>query len=113
MRHNMHLNLIPFLKIKEGRKTIELRLYDEKRRLISVGDEILFTSLDDANEMVHSKVVAMHVFKSFEQLYSKLPMEKCGYGKSEKADPMDMLKYYSKEEQEKFGVVGIEIEVID
>ena len=37
------LNNRPFKSIKEGTKTIELRLNDEKRSLLKVGDEIEFT----------------------------------------------------------------------
>lgn len=40
MKHNMNLNNRPFESIKEGTKTIELRLNDEKRSLLKVGDEI-------------------------------------------------------------------------
>ena len=45
MKHkamNMKLNKEPFEKIKSGEKTIELRLYDEKRRKIKAGDTICF-----------------------------------------------------------------------
>ena len=35
-----------------------------------------------------------------------------GYNKDEIASPNDMSKYYSKEEQEKYGVVGIEIKLL-
>ena len=42
MKHIMNLNDTPYNMIKSGRKTIELRLYDEKRRMISIGDEIEF-----------------------------------------------------------------------
>ena len=31
-------------QIKTGKKNIELRLYDEKRRKIAVGDKIIFTN---------------------------------------------------------------------
>ena len=34
MLHKMKLNESPFERIKEGTKTIEFRLYDEKRRKI-------------------------------------------------------------------------------
>ena len=44
MIHNMNLNNEPFELIKSGSKTIELRLNDEKRRLLNVGDEILFNN---------------------------------------------------------------------
>ena len=56
---------------------------------------------------------ALHVFKDFEELYTVLPLEKCGYSSGEiaTASPDDMLVYYTKEQIEKYGVVGIEIEV--
>lgn len=46
MKHNMRLNAEPFEKISSGAKTIELLLYDEKRRVIKVGDEIEFFVYD-------------------------------------------------------------------
>lgn len=46
MNHKMSLRNKPFNNIKSGTKTIELRLYDEKRKLISVGDIITFTNID-------------------------------------------------------------------
>ena len=42
MTHKMNMNPSPFEKIRNGTKTIELRLYDEKRRKIEIGDTIIF-----------------------------------------------------------------------
>lgn len=42
MKHQFKLNNFPFEKIANGTKTIELRLYDEKRQKLNVGDEIVF-----------------------------------------------------------------------
>ena len=42
--HHMNLNPDPYEMIKNGKKTIELRLYDEKRRKIRPSDEIVFTN---------------------------------------------------------------------
>lgn len=47
MLHCMKLNRDPFEKIKSGSKTIEMRLFDEKRQRISVGDFIEFSSADN------------------------------------------------------------------
>ena len=47
MLHQMKLKLSPFQKIKNGSKTIELRLYDEKRQKVQVGDFIAVISLSD------------------------------------------------------------------
>ena len=47
MQHTMRLNKEPFEMIKSGMKTIELRLYDEKRKLLRIGDEIEFILATD------------------------------------------------------------------
>ncbi len=108
MLHNMKLWRQPFENIKSGRKTIELRLRDEKRSKIKVGDRIRFDLVDGA-ESLTAEVVALYSFASFEELYKALPLEKCGYEDATKARWQDMEEYYSKEEQEKYGVLGIEI----
>ena len=46
MTHSMQLTPSPFQMIKEGTKTIELRLFDEKRRKIQIGDIIEFSNTD-------------------------------------------------------------------
>lgn len=109
----MKLHHAPFEMIKNGEKTIELRLYDEKRRGISVGDEIEFTRSDE-NERMYCRVVALHVFSDFAELYSELPLLKCGYTNEDvsTATADDMNAYYSAEEQSKYGVVGIELTLI-
>jgi ASC-1-like (ASCH) protein len=44
--HKMKLTTEPFDKIKSGSKIIEVRLFDEKRKDINLGDEIvLYDSL--------------------------------------------------------------------
>lgn len=109
--HSMNLHPSPFEMIKSGKKTIELRLCDEKRKLISVGDEIIFTNTT-TNENICATVVKLHKFANFEELYKSLPLLKCGYTKDDiaTASPSDMNIYYSLEKQKKYGVLGIEIE---
>ena len=78
MIHSMQLQPAPFEMIKDGRKTTELRLFDEKRRKIRVGDTILFTNTA-TGEMIDVKVLELSVFDSFEKLYKDLPLLECGY----------------------------------
>lgn len=108
--HNMKLHSSPFEKIKTGKKTIELRLYDEKRQQIKTGDSIVFTNTA-TGEQLRTKVKKLHRFASFEELYQTLPLLQCGYTAEDidSASPADMAQYYSAEEQEKYGVVGIEL----
>ena len=109
----MKLNPAPFEMIKSGQKTIELRLYDEKRQLINVGDEIVFTNTV-TGETLQTKVLKLHHFDSFADLYKSLPLLKCGYTSENvgSATPADMEQYYSVDEQKKYGVLGIEIKVL-
>ena len=110
MIHEMRLHDAPFKLIQAGTKTIELRLFDEKRQQIQVGDEIIFKNRVTEEEL-STKVIAMHIYSSFADLYWDYDKVSLGYGKDEEAKPEDMELYYSKEEQEKYGVVGIEIQL--
>ena len=44
MQHKLNLHKTPFDLIKSWNKTIESRLFDEKRQKIKIWDEILFVS---------------------------------------------------------------------
>ena len=108
--HEMRLSPSPFEMIKSGRKTVELRLFDEKRQMLRVGDEIVFKNTETA-ETLRTVIVGLHRFDSFEELYGSMPLLKCGYTAEDvqRASPSDMEKYYSAEEQKRYGVVGIEL----
>ena len=112
--HIMRLKNRPFQLIYSGKKTIELRLFDEKRQLIKVGDIIKFKNIADENKILLAEVVKLNIYKDFNELYNNLPLLKCGYTEQDidNADPKDMEKYYSQEQQSKYGVVGIEIKVV-
>ena len=108
MKHEMKLNNEPFECIKNGTKTIELRLNDEKRKLLTVGDYIEFTNRV-INEKLLVEVIDLFKYNSFEELYKHFNKIEMGYSINEEANPKDMKNYYSKEEQEKYGVLGIKI----
>ena len=95
MTHKMNLYPTPFEKTRNGTKTVELRLYDEKLRKIEIGDTIIFSNTDSNAETLEAKVVGLHIFDSFETLYDKLPLLKCGYNKQtvQHAAPKDREAY--------------------
>ena len=111
MTHYMNLHPQPFSMIANGSKTIELRLFDEKRQLISIGDTLIFTNTKDTGSTISCVVEKLHIFANFEELYQALPLDKCGYLPEEMAtaSPEDMEAYYSLEKQRSYGVIGIEI----
>ncbi len=108
--HKMKLSREPFKMISSGFKTIELRLLDEKRRNIRIDDEIVFTCVENG-EKIRARVVDLHYFDSFEDLYKSLPLLKCGYTEQnvKSAKASDMEEFYSAQEQKEYGVVGIEL----
>ena len=107
MIHYMKLRNDPFERIKNGSKKIEIRLYDEKRKLVKVKDEIEFTNLEN-NEKIKVRVIKIHKFKTFKELFDYFDNSYFG---SSSHDYNIMYDYYSKEEEKNYGVVGIEIKL--
>lgn len=111
MIHKMNLQDEPFKLIDEEPKTIEMRLYDEKRQKIHIDNIIEFNN-DHTDKIITTKVIKLHHFFSFKELYNAFDKISIGYSEAEEASPSDMVQYYNKEDIEKYGVVGIEIEKI-
>ena len=107
-----YMNLVPtaFVKIADGNKTIELRLNDEKRQRINVEDTVVF-NCSSTKDIITAQVSGLHKFPDFKELYNALPLEKCGYTVAEldTAHYTDMEQYYTKEQIEKYGALGIEL----
>ena len=97
----------------ERKKQIQLQnLEDEKRKNIRRFDEIEFTHVD-TNEKIYVWVKHIHHYKSFEELYENFDKVSLGYQVDEVANPIDMERFYSSEKIKKYGVLGIEIELLE
>lgn len=106
----MKLQLSPFEKIKNGSKTIEIRLNDEKRQRINIGDEIEFSLVSDSSQKILTIVKGLYHFKTFKELYYAFnPSE---YGNDDKDEYMKMYQYYSKENEVKYGVLGVRVKMV-
>ena len=110
MLHKMKLQEDPFERIKNGTKTVEFRLYDEKRRTIQIGDEIEFSKLPELQEKLLVKVIDLYKEESFEKLFKKVFVGEDKEKIIEKAKSMN--RFYTPEQEKEYGVVGIEIEII-
>lgn len=110
MFHYMKLVPSAFQKIADCSKTIELRLNDEKRQKIAIGDTITFSCTTNKGTIT-ARVKQLHKFLDFEELYKVLPLVKCGYSNAElgTAHHTDMEQYYTKEQIKKYGALGIEL----
>lgn len=106
--HNMTLKQPYFDLIKEGKKTVELRLYDDKRRKIQPGDNIRFQNGDNFHTVT---VKGLFVCNNFKELFKFIDVQDTGLDNEKNAIKI-MEQFYDKEAQKKFGVVGICIENI-
>lgn len=108
--HRMNLYPDAFELIKNGSKKVEMRLNDEKRQKLTIGDLVIFTNTETKEEII-VEVIDLNAFKSFKELYSSYEKTVIGYKKDEVANPNDMLDYYSQEQIDKYGVLAIEIKL--
>ena len=106
MLHYMHLHPKPFEQVANGTKTIEIRINDDKRRRLKVGDTIEFESRADPGRVVTAEIVALPTFKTFKEMFEAFPPTQYG---GESADEYEsMFEHYSKEEETLYGVVAIQ-----
>lgn len=106
MIYRMKLQNEPFKQIKKEIKKIEIRLNDEKRKIFEINDYIEFTNITTL-EIMFVKITNLCHFESFEDLFNYFDKSTLGCGSYE-----EMYKYYSREEEKKYGVLGIEIKVL-
>lgn len=107
----MKLSIIPFEKITSGNKVIESRLYDEKRRQINLGDQIEFICSDNPAKKISVIVRALYRYSDFENMFSDFSPSYFG-GSSKDELLREIETFYSREEQNKYGIVGIKIELL-
>jgi ASC-1-like (ASCH) protein len=108
--HEMRLHPEPFRRIQDGTQMIESRLNDEKRLEIKVGDHIIFSLRPDFIEMVEVEVTELLHAPTFGELFKMRPLSEFAMENMEEAETM--YEYYSKEDEAKFGVLGIKFKKI-
>ena len=111
--HKMKLRPEPFKAIKLGLKKVELRLDDEKRQKLRVGDFIEFFEINTKDKIV-VKIYKLNHFKNFKDLYNAYPNKTIlGYKECEAASYNDMLDYYNIEDINLYGTLAIEFELLN
>lgn len=109
--HRLKLHPEPFAAIVSGRKTIESRLYDEKRRKIQLGDCIIFTNVENPSQTITVTVVGLLRYATFHDLFSHNDPRKFGSKNIEWLE-CQMNEFYSLDEQLQESVVGIEFVLV-
>lgn len=101
--HKMTVKQPYFNLIKDGKKTIECRLFDSKRQQINIGDMIEFSN---ANDKCSKMVVGLFRAKNFHTLFTKINVNDAGFEKIEDAEKA-LEEFYDLKSQNNIGVIGI------
>ena len=113
MLHQMKLQPKYFDYIQNGTKRIELRLNDEKRSIIQLGDEIEFLKEPELNDSMKVKVSGLLIYLSFSDLFKDFDISILSDNSMTKEELLNVLQeFYTIERQKKYGVLGIRIEKI-
>ena len=109
MTHKMNLQDKYFDFIKNGTKRIELRLNDEKRQQIKIGDSIEFSNEKDK---FIAKVIGLLEYQDFKTLFNDFGIEILADKTMTKEELLGVLsEFYTPEKQEKFGILGIRVKL--
>lgn len=112
MKYIMKLNPKYFEYMKNGTKRVEIRLNDEKRKDLKIGDEIIFQKEPELKEELYTQIVSLNIKRNFKELIEKIDVsEYSDKSESEEKFLNDLYKFYTKEQEEKHGVVGIQIKI--
>lgn len=96
-----------------GTKRIEIRLFDEKRQQISIGDTIKFFKEPDLKESFKVKVIDLLKYESFEEVFKDFDIAILADKSMTKNQLLNVLEqFYPKEKQKEYGVLAIKIELI-
>ena len=111
MEHILKLQPKYFDYINNGTKRIELRLYDEKRQKINIGDTIVFKKEPDLEVTIKVKVIGLLRYDSFENLFKDFDISVMADSIMTKKELLYVLEeFYTPEKQKRYGVLGIRIE---
>ena len=114
MMHEMKLQPEYYNFILNGTKRIEIRLYDEKRQGIMLGDTIKFLKEPELSESFNAKVTGLLRYNSFKDMFKDFDISILSDKSMTKEELIKVLEqFYTKEKQERYGVLGIRIELMD
>lgn len=111
MKHLMGLQPEYFNDVKNGNKKYELRLNDEKRKLIKKGDIITFLKEPDRIDGIDTTVTDLVYFNNFAEVVENIDVNLLAFNKTKEDLIKDLNKYYSVEKQNEYGVVAIEVSI--
>ncbi len=112
MKHDMRLHPAPFAAIRDGKQLYEVRIYDEKRKLVRLGDIIVFSERPELKNTFEAEVSGLLQYRTFRELFTDLNVDHWnahGWTIEQCVEPPP--RPYTSEDEQKYGVVAIRVKV--
>lgn len=104
--HTMRVRPNYFALLRSGNKRVEFRLFDEKRRRISIGDKVCFVCQTDPGASLPATVSEILHSTSFADLLNQVPVSLLG-GISKEHQLSDLRNFYNAPDEQKYGVIAL------
>jgi ASC-1-like (ASCH) protein len=108
MNFIMKLSEPHFTNTKNNKKTVEIRIYDDKRKKLKINDIITFKNSEN-NKSFKRKIKNIKVFNSFEKAIKYAKLKNCLPGIKTYKEAIKLYHSFPnyKKLEKKFGVIAI------
>ena len=102
-----------FNMVKERKKSIEVKLLDEKRKMFKVGDTILLKKEPELFDGVVIRITEIKYFNTFLEMAQRLSIKELGFEGKSATEVNDIYhNIYTIEDEVKYGVVAMKFELL-
>ncbi len=106
----MRLDRKDFDRLKEGTKCWEIRLNDEKRKGIRVGDQIVFMRRPELEERLPMIVEERQLYSDVQRLLDKVPLKEIAPPEMTEVEWIQsFMSHYRPEELVQYGIVAFKV----
>jgi len=103
----LHLDDDIFKIVKNGSKDIEIRLNDDKRKKLNIGDNLIFINRLN-NEKIEVKISNLEIFSNIDELCNKYDIRRMYKDNVSKEEFIKLInRFYSDKEIENLGILAI------
>ena len=100
--------------VKNGKKDVEVRVNDLKRRKLNVGDTLIFLKRPNDDEEIRTEVIKLDYYDTFNSLVNNYEMDRLYLDKFSKDEWLSLMgRFYTKDEEKEWGVVAITFKKIN
>lgn len=106
----MRVDRKAFDRLKDGSKTWEIRLNDEKRKGIHIGDSIVFMRRPELEERLPMVVEEKQLFSDVQRLLDKVPLKDIAAPETTEVEWIQsFMTHYRPEELVQYGIVAFKV----